>query len=265
MERVKVEIANHIATVSFNRPEKLNALDVKQYKAIIAAGEQVNNDPSIRVVIIKGEGKAFCAGLDISVMGGNNELMDKPLIPRTHGLANTWQQAVWVWRELQVPVIAAVHGFAFGGGLQIMLGADIKYITADTKLSMMEMKWGIIPDMAGTQLMYHTVRQDIIKELTFTNRIFSGTEAVEYGFATHISEEPYQAAVKLAEEIASKSPSAVVKAKKLLNAAPYLSSQDGLLMESTEQTAILKKKNQMEAIFSNMQKRKGQFENYREK
>jgi len=126
------------------------------------------------------------------------------------------------------------------------------------------MKWGLIPDMAGTQLMYHSVRDDIIRELTYTNRVFSGSEAVSYGFATHISETPLEAAMQLATEIASKSPSAVVKAKKVLNAAPYLNRADGLLMESVEQDGIIKKKNQLEAVFSSMQKREGNFEDYRE-
>jgi len=178
-KRVLITKKDHVAIVSFNRPEKMNSLDVEQFKAIIAAGEEINEDPTIRAVVLKGAGKAFCAGLDVNALGGSNELMDNPLEPRTHGICNTWQQAVWVWRDLQVPVIAAVHGFAIGGGLQIMLGADIKYITADTKLSIMEMKWGMIPDMAGTQLLYHNVRQDIIKELTYTNRMFSGKQAVE--------------------------------------------------------------------------------------
>jgi len=264
MNRVKIEIDKHIAVVTFNRPEKMNALDPAQFSAIIEAGEKVRKDPSVRVVVLNGAGRAFCAGLDIASLNTGNEVTDNPLIPRTNGIANTWQYAAWVWRELPVPVIAAVHGVAFGGGLQIMLGADIKYIKADTKLSVMEMKWGLIPDMAGTQLMYHSVRDDIIRELTYTNRVFSGTEAVSYGFATHVSETPLEDAMKLATEIASKSPSAVVKAKKVLNAAPYLNRADGLLMESVEQDGIIKKKNQLEAVFSSMQKREGNFEDYRE-
>ncbi len=264
MERVKIDIQDHIATVSFNRPDKMNALDVEQFKAIIKAGEEVNANPNVRAVVLRGEGRAFCAGLDVSAMGGSNELMDNSLLTRTHGLANTWQQAVWVWRDLQVPVIAAVQGYAYGGGLQIMLAADIKYITPDTKLSIMEMKWGIIPDMSGTQLMYHSVRQDIIKELTYTNRIFSGEEAVKYGFATHLSDDPHVDALSLAKEISEKSPSAIVKAKKLLNAAPYLSPEDGLMQESIEQQHILKKKNQLEAVYASLQKRKGEFDDYRD-
>ena len=265
MERVTVEIENHIAVVTFNRAEKMNALDIPQFNAIIEAGERVGKDPSVRVVVLRGAGRAFCAGLDVSSMGQNgNDLATSSLLPRTHGIANMWQQSAWVWRELPVPVIAAVHGVAFGGGLQIMLGADIKFITADTKLSIMEMKWGIIPDMAGTQLMRHTVRDDIIRKLTFTNKVFSGQEAVTYGFATEVSETPFEDAMELAKEIAGKSPTAVVLAKKLLNEAPYLNQEDGLMMESELQDSILNTKNQMEAVFSSLQKREGNFDDFRE-
>lgn len=264
MERVKIKIENHIAVVTFNRPEKMNALDDEQFHAIIAAGEKVSNDPNVRVVVVHGEGKAFCAGLDVSGFSAGDDGIDDAVISRSHGIANKWQKAAWVWRECPVPVIAAVHGVSFGGGLQIMLGADIKYIAADTKVSIMEMKWGLIPDMAGTQLMYHSVRDDIIRELTYTNRIFSGEQAVQYGFATHVSANPLDDAMALAQEIASKSPSAVVKAKKVLNKAPYLNVEDGLMMESVEQTAIIKKTNQLEAIYSSLQKRPGNFEDYRE-
>ncbi|MEM9820510.1 MAG: crotonase/enoyl-CoA hydratase family protein [Bacteroidota bacterium] len=264
MERVKIEINNHIAVVSFNRAEKMNALDPEQFRAIIEAGKQVGENAAVRVVVLRGEGRAFCAGLDVMAFQADSEVTGNSLIPRTHGITNTWQQAVWVWRALPVPVIAAVHGVAFGGGLQIMLGADIKYITADTRLSIMEMKWGLIPDMAGTQLMRHSVRDDIIRELTYTNRVFSGAEAVQYGFATHLSENPFEDAMTLATEIASKSPSAIVKAKKLLNAAPYLNREEGLMMESVEQEAIMSQKNQLEAVFSSLQKRPGNFEDYRD-
>ncbi len=264
MDRVKINVENHIAVVTFNRPEKMNALDDEQFHAIIAAGEKVSHDPDVRVVVIHGEGRAFCAGLDVSGFSTGDDGIDDAVLSRTHGIANKWQQAAWVWRSCPVPVIAAVHGVSFGGGLQIMLGADIKYVAAETKLSIMEMKWGLIPDMAGTQLMYHSVRDDIIRELTYTNRVFSGVQAVEYGFATHVSANPLDDAMALAKEIASKSPSAIVKAKKVLNEAPYLNVEDGLMLESVEQTAIIKKPNQLEAIYASLQKRPGNFEDYRE-
>lgn len=264
MNRVTIEIENHIAIVKLNRPDKMNALDIAMFKGIIEAGEKVAANPTVRVVVLTGAGKAFCAGIDLNNFSNPDGAGSEPLTNRTHGIANMWQQAAWIWRALPVPVIAAVHGVAYGGGLQIMLGADIKYVAANTRLSVMEMKWGLIPDMAGTQLMYHSVRDDIIRELTYTNRVFSGEQAVQYGFCTHVSETPLEDAMKLATEIAGKNPTAIVKAKKLLNQAPYLSVEDGLMMESVEQDQVIKKKNQLEAVYSSMQKRAGNFENYRE-
>ena len=263
MDRIKIDIENHVAVVRLNRPEKMNALDQAMFDAIIDAGERLDADPKVRAVVLTGEGKGFCAGIDLASLSSQDGVSPQPLEIRTHGLANRFQKAAYIWRELSVPVIAAVHGVAFGGGLQIMLGADIKYVTSDTRLSVMEMKWGLIPDMAGTQLMRHSVRDDIIRELTYTNRVFSGTEAVAFGFATHISLDPLADAITLAKEIAGKNPTAIVKAKKLLNAAPYLSVEEGLLMESVEQDEVIMKKNQLEAVYASMQKRPGVFEDYR--
>jgi len=260
-ERVKLEVRDHIAFVTLNRPDKMNALDEAMFQAIIQTGEKVEKDSSIRVVVLSGEGKAFCAGIDLSnfSLDGEQSLENQDIKSRTHGISNKWQKVAWQWRELSVPVIAAVHGVCFGGGIQIMLGADIKFIRPETKLSVMEMKWGIIPDMAGTQLMRHSVRDDIIRELTYTHRIFSGEEAVSYGFATHVSNNPLTAATTLAKEIASKSPSAIVKAKQVLNEAPYLNVAQGLQLESDAQEDLIGKHNQLEAVFSVMQKRAGEF------
>lgn len=265
-ERVKIEIQDHIAIVSLNRPDKLNALDDQMFHAIIASAKELEENASIRVVILKGEGRAFCAGIDLSTFSfeGANDIDSNAIISRTHGVANKWQKVAWAWRELSVPVIAAVHGVCFGGGLQIMLGTDIKFVHPETKLSIMEMKWGIIPDMAGTQLMRHNIREDVIKELTYTHRVFFGEEAVKHGFASHVSENPFEDAMKLAKEIASKSPSAVVRAKKLINKAPYLQEAEGLQMESDEQDLLLKQHNQVEALFSQMQKREANFKDFRE-
>ena len=187
--RVSINIVNHIADVKLNRPEKMNALDEAMFLAIIEVGEAIKENPNVRCVVLSGEGKAFCAGLDVANFNPQQKsgVLTVPLPKRTHGIANIVQQVAWIWRELPVPVIAAVHGVAIGGGLNIMSGADIKFITPDTKLAIMELKWGLIPDMAGSQLWRHTVRDDIIRELTYTHRIFSGEDAVRYGFATHVS------------------------------------------------------------------------------
>ena len=217
--RVTIKITNHIADIKLNRPEKMNALDQDMFKAIIEAGENIKQDQTVRCVVLSGACKCFCSGMDTENFNPQNkvEIFDEPLARRTHGIGNIFQQIAWIWREIPVPVIAAVHGVAIGGGLNIMSGADVKFITSDTKLSIMELKWGLIPDMAGSQLWRHNVREDIIRELMYTHRMFSGQDAVQYGFATHISEDPYEDAMKLAGEIASKNPTAIVKSKKMIN------------------------------------------------
>ena len=267
MTNNRVDIIRHgaIAEVVLNRPEKMNALDIAMFDAIIEAGNTLSQDKTVRVVLLRGAGNAFCAGLDLANFSPDpNAEINQDLIPRSHGIANKWQAAAWVWRECPVPVIAAVHGVAYGGGLQIFSGADIKYIHPDTKLSIMEIKWGIIPDMGGTQLWRHNVREDIIKELTYTHRIFSGVEAVEYGFGTFTSDDTIKSAMAMATQIEAKSPSAIVKAKKLINSSSYLSAEDGLLMESKEQQDIIRQDNQLEAVFSKMQKRTANFRDYRD-
>jgi len=265
MNRVLLTIENHIATVTLNRAEKMNALDDEMFKCIIEVGNEVSKNPSVRCVVLTGAGSVFSAGLDTK-MFGDPKVFPQPgtIEERTHGIANKWQEVSWIWRKCPVPVIAAVHGIAFGGALQILSGADIKFVHPQTRMSIMEMKWGIIPDMAGTQLWRHNVREDILKELTFTNREFSGIQAVGYGFATHATEEPLTDALALAETIVSKSPTAIVKAKTLFNQAPYLSESDGLLLESKLQGEILMKHNQVETVMAQMMKRKPDYKDFRE-
>ncbi len=261
---VEIHIDNHIADVRLNRPEKMNALNEDMFQSIIRATDELSKNDSIRAIVLSGNGRAFCAGLDLSNFSPDSDSGFNDITKRTYGIANKWQTVAYAWRELPVPVIAAVHGIAFGGGLQIMLGADIKYIAPDTRLSVMEMKWGLVPDMAGFVLMKGNVRDDIFRELTYTNKEFSGSQAVDYGFATHTSTDPHSDAMQTARLIASKSPSAIVKAKNLLNKTPYLDVADILMMESKEQQDIIGKKNQMEAVFASMQKRPGNFEDYRD-
>ena len=183
----------------------------------------------------------------------------RDLKARTHGLANLFQHVAWVWREVPVPVIAAVHGVAFGGGFQIMLGADMRYVAPDTQLSIMEIKWGLVPDMAGTQLMRSLAREDIVRELTYTGRVFSGIEAQQYGFATRVSDDPRRVAFETAREIAAKSPHAIRAAKRLLNGASFSTAAEGLLAELVEQQALIRSPNQLEAVYANMQKRAPRF------
>ncbi len=178
---------------------------------------------------------------------------------RTHGIANTWQQAAYVWRTLPVPVIAAIHGVAFGGGFQIALGADIRYVAADARLAIMEIKWGIVPDMGGIALMRKLARSDVIRELAMTGRIFSGADALTYGFATSLHADPLAAARSTAKEIAARNPDAVRAIKRLLNSASDNDAAAILLAESKEQAALIGSPNQIEAARAGIEGRPGRF------
>ncbi|MDA0978278.1 MAG: crotonase/enoyl-CoA hydratase family protein, partial [Proteobacteria bacterium] len=258
-DRVSIDINDGVADVRLIRTDKMNALDDAMFAALIEAAETLAGDTSVRCVVISGEGRAFCAGLDMGnfgrmAEGGNSEQSQSAegsvtsgLAARTHGIANRAQYAVWAWREMPVPVIAAVHGVAFGGGFQLMLGSDIRIVHPETKLSIMEIKWGLVPDMAGTAIMRNLVREDIVRELTYTGRQFSGAEAQDIGFATHTSEQPLADALALATEIAGKSPDAIVAAKKIFNAAPDATEAELLMDESVLQAGIISTPNQVEA------------------
>jgi enoyl-CoA hydratase/carnithine racemase len=241
-----------IADVRLIRTDKMNALDQGMFDGIVEAIATLDTMPGLRVVILSGEGKAFCAGLDMASMAGGS---GNDLSERVHGDANTPQQVAWGWRKLSVPVIAAVHGVAFGGGFQIMSGADIRIAHPATRCAIMELKWGLVPDMAGFPLWRTMVRDDILRELTYTNREFSGTEAHALGFVSHLADDPYAKAMDLAQEIAGKNPHAIRGAKRLCNAIGHMSDADLLLLETKEQMKLIRKPNQMEAVTATMQKR----------
>jgi enoyl-CoA hydratase/carnithine racemase len=236
-ERVAIAVAGGIADVQLSRPDKLNAIDAEMFSALIEASAQVAATPGVRVVVLSGRGRAFCAGLDLGQMAGDG--WPASITGRTHGIANAWQQAVWGWRELAVPVIAAVHGVAFGGGLQVALAADIRIVAPDARLAVMESRWGLVPDMAGIALLRGLVRDDVARELTYTARQVTGAEAVALGLATQTSAEPRQAALALAAQIARTSPRAVQGAKRLFALAQDSGAEQILLAESREQEALL--------------------------
>lgn len=235
-ERVSISVDGGIADVRLNRPDKLNAIDPAMFSALSEASETLAARRDVRAVVLSGNGRGFCAGLDLSSLaGGAPEELEK----RTHGLANLFQNAAWGWRSLTVPVIAAIHGVAFGGGLQITLGADIRIVAPDAKLAVMEARWGLVPDMAGIALLRGLVRDDVARDLTYTARQVSGVEAVELGLATRVSGDPRDDAMELARQIAASSPLAVRAAKRLFG----LSQDDGaaeiLLAEAREQERLL--------------------------
>jgi enoyl-CoA hydratase/carnithine racemase len=256
-DRVKIDVHDGVADVRLSRPEKLNALDAPMFAALIDAGLRLASDASIRAVVLHGEGRGFCAGLDFKSFLGENA---GTLLERDRSSpANRAQRAAWVWQELPVPVIAAIHGVAFGGGLQIALGADIRYAAPNAELSIMEIKWGLVPDMSGTQTLRRLVRLDVAKELAFTGRVISGTEAAALGLVTRVVDAPREAAFIAAHEIAKKSPHAIRATKKLLNAAGVVSVEEGLGLEEELQRSLLGSPNQMEAVLANFEKREPNF------
>jgi len=271
-DRIEIKVEDGVADVRLVRGHKMNALDNKMFSALAEAGRQLDAMTEVRAVVLSGEGRAFCAGLDMANFAGmvdsagksgeNTEQADSGLdrlAERSHGIANGPQYAAWVWRELRVPVIAALHGVAFGGGLQVCLGADMRYAAPGTRFSIMEIKWGLVPDMAGTQLMRSLARDDVIRELSYSGRIFSAEEALEYGFVTRIVDEPHKLAMDTARQIAGRNPAAIQANKRLFNAAHDLSPAEGLMMESEEQDRIIGSSNQVEAVMAELEKRQASF------
>jgi enoyl-CoA hydratase/carnithine racemase len=262
-DRIRLTVDKGVADVCLNRADKMNALDPDMLEAIAEAGARLKADPGVRAVVLSGEGRAFCAGLDLDRMiaasKGESILPFADLGKRTHGIANWAQHLVWLWRELPVPVIAAVHGIAFGGGFQLMLGADLRYAAPDTRFAIIETKWGLVPDMAGTQLMRHLAREDVVRELTYTARIFSAEEALSYGFVTKVVADPRAAALETARKIACSSPDAIRAAKRLLNLAVTCDAAAGLAAETAEQKALLATANHVEAVRANLENRMPQW------
>jgi len=249
--RVTLNIADGIADVRLARADKLNALDPAMFDAIIDAIAELQATPGLRAVVLSGEGRGFCAGLDMASMATGGSGLD--IVTRSWGPANQVQQVAWGWRALAVPVIAAVHGVAFGGGLQIASGADVRIAAPGTRMSAMEMKWGIVPDMAGFALWQGMVRPDVLRELIYTAREFTAEEGVGFGFVTRIAEDPLTEAMALAKAIAGRNPEAIRAAKRLANLEGDAAAI--LLAESVEQKALLRTPNQIEAVMANMQKR----------
>lgn len=264
-DRVRITmLEDGIADVRMTRVDKMNALDPAQWSALVDAIDQLNAMPGLRVVVLSGEGRAFCAGLDLASMQGDRDpgasSAGGSLADRTRGIANNAQYAAWGWRELPVPVIAAVHGVAFGAGSQIMAAADIRIVHPETRIAIMEMKWGLVPDVAGMPLWRTQVRDDVLREMIYTNREFNGVEAKEMGFATHVAEDPHAKAMELARVIANKNPHAMRGAKRLCNLMGDASDAALLQAESDEQIKVIRTPNQMEAVMAEMQKRKPNFQ-----
>lgn len=255
--RVTIAYENHIAHVCLDRPDKMNALDQAMIDAIIAAGLEVAASDA-RVCVISGAGKGFCAGIDI---GGLGAMIGKDphqlIVPRTHGdgTTNQWQEVAMVWTRVPVPVIAAIHGVCYGGGLQLALGADIRIASPDATLAVMELKWGIVPDMGGMVQLPRLVRSDVLRRLTYTATPIPAAQAEIWGLVTELAEDPLAAAIDMAAMLTSKSPSALRAAKALISFAETSSIDEVLCEESRVQAELLGKPHQMEVVAATFQKR----------
>lgn len=256
-ERVTIAVADHVADVRLARADKMNALDPALVQGIADAIERLAGMADVRCVVLSGEGRAFCAGLDmVSMQSGGS---GNPLEARTHGPANLMQHIAWGWRTLPMPVIAAVHGVAFGGGFQIMSGADIRIAAPGTRFAIRETHWGLLPDMAGVALWRTLARDDVLRELTYTAREFGADEALRHGFVTQIADDPHATAMALAATIAARNPQAIRGSKRLFTLAAEADADTVLQAESDEQAAIMRTPNQREAVMANMEKRLPRF------
>jgi enoyl-CoA hydratase/carnithine racemase len=255
-DRLTLDVAAGVAHVRLARPDKLNALDAAMFEGIAAMLARLAAMREVRCVVLSGEGRGFCAGLDMAAMaeGGSGLLTEA----RTHGSANLVQQVAWGWRTLPQPVIAALHGVVLGGGLQIAGGADVRIATPDARLAVRELHWGIVPDMAGFVLWRGLVREDHVRDLTYSAREIDGTEAQRLGFVTRLATDPVAEALTLAQEIAGRNPDAIRAAKRLFavegDAAAVLAA------ESREQAGLLGSVNQREQVMANMARRAAVFE-----
>jgi enoyl-CoA hydratase/carnithine racemase len=258
-ERVTIEVDGHVAIVTLARPEKHNALDLRMFRAIVEAAEEAGRRPGLRVVVLHGAGPSFCSGLDVSsglagddgVAGADDALSAE--------VPNRFQRTAYDWVRLPVPVIAAVHGNCLGGGLQIALGADIRIAAPDARLSVMEVRWGLIPDMSITQTLPRLVGIDVAKELTFTGRVLSGEESLRLGLVTRVADDPLGAARELAAAIAARSPDAVRGAKRLFNRSWNASPEEGLALEAEIQGRLIGSDNQIAAVTAGLSKQEPAF------
>lgn len=260
-DRVTIHLGDDgVAQVRLNRPDKMNALDPAMFDGIIEAGHRLGKMKGLRAVVLAGEGRSFCAGLDVSSFARKPAPDEPELTERTYGNSNRFQQAAMVWRKLPVPVIAAVQGVCFGGGLQIASGTDIRVVHPQARMAIMEMKWGLVPDMAGYALWRGLVRDDVLRELVYTNREFTGTEAQGLGLATIVDEDPVARATMIAATIAGRNPQAIRAAKRLSALMQDRATDAILLEESIEQRAIIRSPNQVEAVTAGMEKREPKFD-----
>ncbi len=259
-ERVSVHVDAHVAEVTLERADKFNAVDMAMIEGLVDAARRVGEDESVRAVLLSGAGDNFCAGIDLDIFTAPEPPFSPAAMrPQGSGHANLFQQPALVWRDLPVPVITAIHGICYGAGLQIALGADLRVAAPSSRLSVMEVQWGIVPDMGISVTARGLVRRDQLRELALTGRVVDGAEALSLGLVTRLADDPLAAARKLAFEIAEKSPDATAGVKRLLNATADAGEAEALAMEAAIQLELLGQPNQVEAVTARLQKRPAEF------
>ena len=258
--RVRISIENHVAEVLLDRPEKHNAIDMRMFDELAEAGGRLSRERGVRAVVLAGAGDNFCAGIDLSVFSDPGEAIDPgSLAPQEGSHANRFQRAAFTWREVPVPVICAIRGVAFGGGAQIALGADLRYAAPDASLSIMEIRWGLIPDLAISVTASNLVREDQLRELAYTGRVVSASEALQLGLVTALHDDPLGAARDTARLIASRSPEAIRAMKTMFNTRRDLDAAHALALEAKLQSGIIGRPDQVEAVRANLESREPDF------
>ena len=257
---VELNVDAGVAHVVLNRPAKRNAINLEMFKALAAVGDRIAADSSIRAAVLSGAGGNFCAGIDVTIMAEASDLFASGgMRPQAPSPANVFQRAAWVWQEVPVPVICALDGVTFGGGLQIALGADVRYAAPETRLSIMEVKWGLVPDMGITATARHSVPLDRLKELALTGQVISADEAAAAGLVTAVRDDPLAAAIGWAETVAAQSPDATRAMKRLFNSGYSLPLPAALALEAELQVEVMAAPNQAEAVRANLEKREPVF------
>lgn len=260
-DTVTISVEDRVATVTLNRPDKHNAINMDMFTALGRAGERLKSERVVRAVVLTGADGNFCSGIDTGMFEQADTVIDPSMMaPVRPSPANVFQRAAYVWRELEVPVICAVNGVAFGGGLQVALGADLRFASPDSRFSIMEIEWGLIPDMAISTTLRHVLPVDRVKELAWSGRILDAAQAFEVGLVTAVVKDPLAVATAFARGVAERSPDAIRGIKKLCNRAWQISDAEALALEAKIQSEVLASPNQAEAVLASREKRSPRFE-----
>lgn len=253
-QRVSVELRDDVAYVTLSRPDKHNGLDWNMFCGLIAAARSLRKNRTLRAVILQGEGPSFCSGLDVPSFFSQPAKALRIFLKYGVRTTNIAQEVAWCWRKLPVPVIAVLHGRCYGGGLQIALAADFRYATPDCELSVMEVKWGLVPDMTGSVTLRELLPMDVAKELAMTGRVFNAVEAKSLNLVTGVADDPLAVADALVQTIKTRSPDAVSGVKALFDQTWNASVADAFAVESRIQMKMFMSRNQRIAARANLAK-----------